>query len=123
MQGAAAEGARLMTTISATGTIADGKALGSSEFAIERVVRSRLQSVPNVSIFHIGGDEGWHINLSGGGDSSTSSATIEHSIKPLPFIGALFMPQAERDSEGNVRVRVFTEMQTRPSWMAADANG
>lgn len=77
----------------------------------------RLDAVPEVSIFHVGGREGWEVGVSRSSDQRTSTVEIAGHLRPLPLFGGLSCAFLEHDAEGVV-VRVSLTEQTRPEWTA-----
>jgi hypothetical protein len=109
MLSAAAEGCRLMAT-------ADPDA-GQAEQSCLDYVRRRLGAVPDVPIFHVGGQDGWSIELGGGVSEHEASARIVGTVTPLPLLGVIPALLGETDGEGNVVVEVGVTQTTRPSWL------
>ena len=109
MYAAAAEACRLMATAPSSSAVADE--------ARRAYVLRRLSAVPNVDVFHVGGDAGWHVELEGGPGSHVVSARISTWVRPLPFVGAPAFLLGERDGQGNVLVKVAVTQTVRPEWL------
>lgn len=77
-------------------------------------VLRRLEAVPEIPIFHVGGKSDWDINISL--DSDQTSVRIRGHIRPLPLYASLLSLFEERDAEGVV-LQVHVSGQTRPSWV------
>lgn len=108
MQQAAAEGARVLMTYE-----------GSSEFSEEACrayVARRLEAVPNIAAFHVGGSDSWTIETSGGASSEKVSVVVEGLLRPLPLVGitASMLGEVQGDE---VVLRVEVEQSARPSWL------
>ena len=103
MQAAAAETARAALT-------ADDGAVGDLEaFALRR-----LAAVPEVSVFHVGGQSDWDVRIEGVG--SSPRVTIRGHVRPLPLLGVLADTLGERDGQG-VLVSVEARGVGRQSWV------
>ena len=109
MEAAAGEACRLMSTAT-HGTI-------GSDSAYESYVRRRLDAVPDLDIFHRGGDAGWEIELSGSVAEHGASARIRTTVRPLPIVGLLAVAAGDMDEAGDVVVDVSVATTTRPSWL------
>lgn len=105
MQQAAAEGARVLAT-----------AAPSAEASCEAYVRRRLAAVPNVAAFHVGGDQGWEIELGGDESSDEVSVCVEGRLRPLPLMGVLATMLGEVCGD-EVIVRVEVSREARPAWL------
>lgn len=113
MQGAAAEGCRLLATSSDT----------AENGLCEQYIRRRLGAIPPQENFHV--HEGgctWDIDLVGSESSDTVSVSIATEVKPLPLIDAAGRALGFTNDRGNLRVAVSATMPTQPAW-ARDALG
>lgn len=108
MQASAAEGCRLLATM-------DEGTSGSA--AARSYMLRRLAAVPDVAIFHEGGDAGWDIELSGDGSAGEASVRISTSVRPLPLMGVLPALLGKGDGAGGVRIEVAASRATRPLWL------
>ena len=106
MQEAAASGARALAT---SGRYA------SLDSCREYVMR-RLKAVPDVSIFHVGGNRGWEVSVEGGEGSATSVVEVTGHVKPLPLFGVAMAALGQTDDQG-VILRVRLEEEMSPSWL------
>lgn len=109
MQAAAAEACRLVAT--------NSQAIGTVEAAQRSYVLRRLQAVPDIPIFHEGGDDGWLIELSGSTSSHEASARIVTTARPLPFVGVLAGLLGQTDESGGVILEVRVSVITKPDWV------
>lgn len=112
MQGAAAEGCRLLAT-------ASGGADTSEDY-----LRRRLSAVPQHELFHV--HEGgctWEIQLSGDESSPEVSVSLSTEVRPLPLVatGAAFFGLV--NERGNLEVRVTSSLATQPSWAFSNGPG
>lgn len=105
MRGTASEVARVLTTWE-----------GDPEQVRAYALR-RLRAVPEVSVFHVGGEGDWRIVTSGGG--SEAHVLIEGHARPLPLMGTLIGALGESDGEGVV-LRVSETQRVRPGWWGGD---
>lgn len=109
MQQAASEGARVLMTYE-----------GSTEVSLEACkayVRRRLSAVPNINIFHVGGPDGWNINVSGSSSSKKVSVEVEGLLKPLPLVGvsAFMLGEVQDDC---VVLTVKVEQISAQEWVS-----
>ena len=105
MWSAAAEGARTI----ATAATADSD-------ACKRFVLRRLQAVPEVSVFHVGGSSGWDVSLDYTESASTVTVAIEGKLRPLPLLGVT--AHALGRSEGDlVVIETKVTERVRPAWL------
>lgn len=107
MQGAAAEGVRALAT-------AYGGA--ANEETVRSFVLRRLQAVPRLSIFHVGGADAWEIDLSGSAETSDCSVSIKGSVELLPLAGAVATAFG-LSSGRELPLSVSVEERMRPEWL------
>ena len=113
MQGAAAEGCRLLATAS-----------GSGAGACEEFVRRRLGAVPELDQFHVHSSGcSWLIELSGDEGSDTTSVRISTDVRPLPLIGGAMELFGMTDAAGNITVAVESQQRAQPDWIGNAAEG
>ena len=91
-------------------------ARGDDKVAREFALR-RLEAVPEVSVFHVGGRDDWNLTLSCEG--RTASVEIEGHARPLPLLGIVASSFGRSDSAGVV-LDVSVEEQMRPEWLGGD---
>lgn len=103
MSGAAAESARLAAT-------------AKSSTDVESFARRRLKAVPEVSVFHVGGEEDWSIAVEGVGGARTAKVRIRGHARPLPLMAAIAGALAGADGEGVV-MEVEAEVKARADWV------
>ncbi len=109
MQSAAAEACRLLATPPSSS--------GVSEQSYRAYVLRRLSAVPDVDIFHVGGDAGWDVSFERLGEGRTVRVSIGTSVRPLPLLGVLASLLGEGDGSGGVRIEVAVQATVRPSWL------
>ena len=102
MSSAAAETARLAATASA------------SDDAVA-FARRRLKAVPEVGVFHTGGQDDWSVVVEGAG-TGKASVTITGHARPLPLTAAVAGALSGSDADG-VRLEVTREVQAHASWV------
>lgn len=106
MRHAAAETARVAATSTSDATC--------RAFALRR-----LRAVPESSLFHVGGDEDWRVDVSRSADRRTCDVEIAGHLRPIPLFGVTTTLLGEVDSTG-VRVRVRVSERTRPQWVGGE---
>lgn len=106
MRATAAECAR------AAATAYGGDTSGCREYALRR-----LEAVPDVALFHVGGREDWDVSI----DRSDShvNVSIAGHARPLPLMGAIASLLSMSDGTGVV-LRVTLSESTRASWVGGD---
>lgn len=117
MNGAAAEGCRLLATrTSAAG--ADAEAYRSS-------VLRRLGSVPQEEHFHVHGGGGcsWEIVLDGDESAGEVSVTIRNKLEPLPIVDAAATLLGLVDEAGHLTVEVSASALSQPRWVVEGEAG
>lgn len=102
MSHAASEGARLAVTAMSDQDVVD-------------FVRRRLKAVPEVGLFHSGGEDDWQISVSGVGGGG-ACVSIEGHAKPLPLTAAIAGAIAGSDGQG-VLLKVDMEVSERADWV------
>lgn len=107
MSATASELARLAMT--SRGTAAEQRA-----FALRR-----LAAVPDVAIFHTGGERGWDVAVEGPDEGGVVTVAIAGSVRPLPLLGALVAPLGVTEG-GEVVLRVETTARMRADWIGGD---
>lgn len=112
MQAAALEGCRLAATPPASSAV--------SEQAYRAYIVRRLSAVPNVGIFHEGGEQGWEIHVDAACGVDTASVSIRTTVAPLPFIGALASLVGDGGEAGAVVLFVEATVRARPAWVEGD---
>ncbi|MDO4404757.1 MAG: pilus assembly protein [Atopobiaceae bacterium] len=109
MRGAAGECARAAVT-----------AYGGDTSACEAYALRRLRAVPQIPLFHVGGEGDWQLDISR--SSSHVSVTITGHARPLPLMGAMASLLSKCDDVGVV-LRVSVDEDTRASWVGGDYSG
>ncbi|WP_321970589.1 TadE/TadG family type IV pilus assembly protein [Paratractidigestivibacter sp.] len=103
MSAAAAEAARLAAT-------------SSSSEDVTAFVKRRLKAVPEVNVFHSGGESDWSVSVSGAGTAKPKVEITGHA-KPLPLMAAISGAIAGSDGSGVV-LKVSKEVSARASWVS-----
>lgn len=103
MEGTAAEVARLQAT--------SGDATDVRAFALRR-----LRAVPEVSIFHVGGDDDWQVEASGPDAEGLVTVAVVGHARPLPLFGGISSALGEADEAGFV-LRVSVRVRVRAEWL------
>lgn len=102
MNSAAAETARLALTV-------------NSEQACLAFARARLKAVPEIALFHVGGEGDWTVELAGLGSAQVSVAIQGHA-RPLPLTLLVLSAFMERDGTGLV-LKASAVERLRPDWL------
>lgn len=102
MSGAAAEAVRLAAT-------------SSSADEVVAFVKRRLKAVPEVSVFHAGGEADWSVSVSGAG-TARPRVEISGHARPLPLTAAIAGAVAGSDGSGVV-LKVEKEADARAEWV------
>lgn len=110
MQGAAAEGCRLLSTrTDAAGAMGD---------SCEAFIRRRLGAVPPQDCFHVHeGGCSWEIALEGDEAAQSVSVAIRNEARPLPLLDAAGALLGIVNEAGNFELEVRASMPTQPSWV------
>lgn len=110
MEGAAAEGCRLLATSSEANL---------SEARVVELIKRRLGAVPEHEVFHVhSGGCSWDIQLQGDESSQTVSVRITNRVKLLPLLGAGAGLLGAADARGCIRIEVMRSATTQPAWAA-----
>ena len=113
MNGAAAEGCRLMSTLSS-----DEKRIA------EDFIRRRLSAIPQVDFFHVHqGGCSYDIRLSGSESSEQVTVRVSNRLKPLPLLDMTMSLAGMTDSNGTLGVDAEASSRTQPSWAPESADG
>lgn len=102
MSGTAAEAVRLAATSSSTDEVV-------------AFVKRRLKAVPEVSVFHAGGEADWSVSVSGTG-TARPRVEISGHARPLPLTAAIAGAVAGSDGSGVV-LKVEKEADARAGWV------
>lgn len=113
MQGAAAEGCRLIATSGDAGSQAN-----------EDFVRRRLGAIPQLDQFHVhSGGCTWRIEFSGGEGHSLAGVRLATELKPLPLLDFGMTMLGMTNASGNLTIEVESEQQMQPGWIEGSAEG
>lgn len=112
MEGAAAEGCRLLATAPDP---------GQTE---EDYIRRRLSAVPQVDVFHVHARGcTWKIELDGDERSQEVGVRIATEVQPLPLVSVAMGLLGMVDEAGNLKVEVERRMQAKDAWVAESPDG
>ena len=89
---------------------------GSDAAGCERMVRRRLDSIPAIPVFRVGGSDAWDIDLMGMG-TGKASVSIRGRVRSLPLLGAFAFLFGEMDGE-EVILDVEARMDAKPEWLS-----
>lgn len=92
-------------------------AYGGDMAACRSYALRRLEAVPEVPLFHVGGSGDWVIDISSSGGHVDVSITGH--ARPLPLMGAVAALLAQSDGTGVV-LHVSLSENMRPSWVGGD---
>ncbi|WP_303250195.1 TadE/TadG family type IV pilus assembly protein [uncultured Slackia sp.] len=109
MESAASEGCRLLETRSS-----------QSEAEVRAYIERRLEAVPGVDAFHAGE---WLVEFSGSQADDTTTVSIEHSLKPLPLVGAAMGFAGMLDGRGLYRQEASCVAAVRDEWLTGSEHG
>ncbi len=107
MEQAAAETARLLVTASC------------GEDAVRTFCLHRLSSIPEMSLFHAGGEDDWAIDF--GEEAGMVEVSITGHARPLPVFGFFAGVVLDHDARGVV-LSVRYAQRLRPDWLGGDAD-
>lgn len=109
MEGAAAEGCRVLATASD---------LEQGTDTVESFVKRRLASVPQQPNFHVHDPAcSWVIKLNGGETASQVSVQITNEIRPLPLFDFGLKALGVLNARGNYEITVTKELTTKSTWV------
>ena len=92
-------------------------AYGGDTSACREYALRRLEAVPEVPLFHVGGQGDWDVSIERS-DSHVTVTIIGHA-RPLPLMGAVASLLSMSDGTGVV-LRVALSESTRASWVGGD---
>lgn len=117
MNGAAAEGCRLLATRT--------DAAGADMEAYRGSVLRRLGSVPQEEHFHVhdGGGCSWEILLDGDESAGEVSVTIRNKLEPLPIVDEAATLLGMVDERGHLTVEVSASAPAQPQWVVESEAG
>lgn len=76
--------------------------------------KRRLRAIPSLSLFHVGGDDSWDIQITR--SKNKSVVEISSHAKALPLVGMSAWGVAGMDDEGII-LKVKAAQSTQPSWV------
>ncbi len=89
----------------------------SNSYRTDRFIRRRLEALPNSSLFHIGDENEWDIDVIRGAGSVR--VVIKGHLKAIPVLGSSACAFLNRDDQGLI-IEVESEQITEPSWREGD---
>ena len=95
------------------------RATGQSDEACRQYALRRLEAVPVVPLFHVGGPEDGEVVVSATDGGACVEASVSGHARPLPLTGAVVRALGEGDPEGVV-LRAGTRARVRPDWVVGD---
>ena len=114
MQGAAAQGCRLLATSTQAG--------GASAASCEDLVKRWLGAVPPHDLFHVHEPScTWEVVCAGDEYAGEVAVTIRTKVRPLPLFDAAAALVGAVDGDGYLTVEVRETARTQPQW--AEASG
>ena len=94
-------------------------ATSKDDEVVRSFVQRRLEAVPSVCLFHVGGKQDWHIDIFRATDARTTTVCVSGHLRPLPVLGAVATMACKRDSVG-VCVEESVTSDVRPEWLEGD---
>ncbi len=86
---------------------------------VRSFVQRRLEAVPPVSLFHVGGSQDWCIDVAHATDARSATVSVSGHLRPLPILGAVATMACKRDAIG-VCVEESVTSDVRPDWLEGD---
>lgn len=115
MNGAAAEGCRLLSTKSSS---------YGNEAAYENYVLRKLGAIPQQENFHVHQSGcSYEVVLEGDEATQTVKVCIENQVRPLPFFDWGARVLGVVNSEGNFVVKTECELPAKNEWVASSEHG
>ena len=103
MEGAAVEVARLAAT-------------AREGFDVRPFALRRLAAVPEVSVFHVGGQQDWEVSTEGPDERGLVKVLLSGHARSLPLLGGICGLLGESDEKGLV-LEARVTASTRPDWL------
>ncbi len=103
MNNAAAETCRVAATATST------------ENTLEDYLLRRLEGIPKIDIFHVGG-KSWNVSISRESGHGDAKVEIENEVEPLPLFGVTAGLFSQINGEGNIVQRVSIQESCVPEW-------
>lgn len=109
MEGAAAEGCRMLVTASGDAGMTDNRC--------RALVRRHLGAIPQQDLFHVHrGGCSYEVETEGDEHAEQVSVTIRNKLEPLPLIGLASTLAGATDGDGLLTIEVKHCARTQPSW-------
>lgn len=110
MEGAAAEGCRLLAT--------QTESAGFTQDRCSALIKRRLGAIPPQDLFHMHQDGcSWEIELDGDERSAEVGVTIRNKVKLLPLFDGAGTLLGLADGQGCLSIEVVRRAQTQPEWV------
>lgn len=109
MEAAASEGVRVLETLSP-----------GDERAACAAVERRLSAVPDIGVFHEGP---WLVEIVGGEGQTNACVSVEHEIRPLPFMGIGMELLGMTNDRGLIEQEVSKDAKVTEDWVAESRFG
>lgn len=101
------------------GAAAQSARLAATDPSVDEVVafaHRRLKAVPEVGVFHAGGEGDWEVSVSGEGTGKAKVEVVGHA-RPLPLMAAISGALLGADGTGDV-LKVSVEVDSHASWVS-----
>ena len=79
----------------------------------------RLRAIPESSLFHVGGDADWQVNVMRSSDHRACDVEISGHMRPLPLFGVATRLLGVSDAHG-LRLKARTRVRMRPEWLGGE---
>lgn len=94
-------------------------ATNEDEHVAREYALRRLEAVPEVGPFHVGGSSDWAVRVSGPAEEGIARVSIAGHARPLPLLAAAARALGCGDG-WNVELVVEMEERVRPAWVRGD---
>ena len=85
-------------------------------FDVRPFALRRLAAVPEVSVFHVGGQQDWEVSTEGPDERGLVKVLLSGHARPLPLLGGICGLLGESDEKGLV-LEARVTASTRPDWL------
>lgn len=76
----------------------------------------RLRAVPDLAVFHEGGEGDWEVEVTGPDEAGVVTVALSARVRPLPLLGSL-VAALGTSGDGAVGLRVETSGRLRAEWI------
>ena len=87
-----------------------------AEVGIRSYILRRLHAVPEISLFHEGGEQDWNIEINGSETSKNVSITIMGHVRPIPLLKLPAKVFCRVSNDGCIELVSKIDIQNKPSW-------